>query len=325
MIKSGVDVNYGECRGFLRLLAAALMMLLFADYVDAQLSVTILDARPQSDADFNEPLLYWLETLSSPRPLRVHVLTANLKNTSVEFDLLSGPDPDGKGPAHTALDDPLNLLAGTDALAAMNANACVVLGTQGSLSERMVWRRRQPVAILGWAQNQEGLVSLPKSSHPSFWIDRDGRGHIGSLLYPVSAGMAAAGVQRLLREGELAALSSSEPEARTALGLSANGWRVWWVVAEAGQAGRSGGFTQPELAGFLSKLGCGDAIEFDGGATSAMFLCKGRQNAKMTRVTARQPRPLPCLMVVRERSLKKNMPEPIKLIQPVERGGLIRP
>jgi hypothetical protein len=295
----------------------ALALLLSDGQGFAQLAVQALDGRPAPNQTLGSPLQYWLETNATPRPLRLHVLAANLRNAAVELDLLAVPDPDGQGPAHATLDDPLNLLADTDILAAVNANACAPVGSRERTGTNTVCRRRLPVAILGWAQSTQGLISPPKNPYVAFWVDPTGRGRVGNLLHPVSARMAAAGLSRLLAEGEPTVASSRDLDARTALGLDAEGGQLWLVVAEGGRPGQSEGLTLPELAEFLRGLGCRDAIELDGGPASTMILRRGNQFRMVSRPSGGWARPVPALLTIRER-LPGNG-------QPPARGTRIRP
>jgi exopolysaccharide biosynthesis protein len=57
--------------------------------------------------------------------------------------------------------------------------------------------------------------------------------------------------------------------ARTAIGLSADRQTAWLVVVDGRQSG-SIGATLPEVTAFLQELGASDALNLDGGASSAM-------------------------------------------------------
>ncbi len=77
---------------------------------------------------------------------------------------------------------------------------------------------------------------------------------------------------RLLREGVVA----SDPanitrHPRTALGISALGDKVWLVVTDGRQAGYSAGATLAEMAELLKGLGAVNAINLDGGGSSAII------------------------------------------------------
>jgi exopolysaccharide biosynthesis protein len=76
---------------------------------------------------------------------------------------------------------------------------------------------------------------------------------------------------RLLRDGAVAADPANQTRhPRTALGLSAQGDKVWLVVTDGRQAGYSEGATLGEMAELLKGLGAVNAINLDGGGSSAM-------------------------------------------------------
>lgn len=57
---------------------------------------------------------------------------------------------------------------------------------------------------------------------------------------------------------------------RTALGVSADGKKVWLVVTDGRQSGYSEGATLFEMAELLRGLGAANAINLDGGGSSAL-------------------------------------------------------
>ena len=77
---------------------------------------------------------------------------------------------------------------------------------------------------------------------------------------------------RLLRGGIVASDPSNvSRHPRTALGISARGDRVWLVVTDGRQTGYSEGATLAEMAELLQGLGAVNAINLDGGGSSAMI------------------------------------------------------
>jgi exopolysaccharide biosynthesis protein len=76
---------------------------------------------------------------------------------------------------------------------------------------------------------------------------------------------------RLLRDGVVAAdPANTTRHPRTALGISARGDKVWFVVTDGRQAGYSEGATLTEMADLLKGLGAINAINLDGGGSSAI-------------------------------------------------------
>jgi uncharacterized Zn-binding protein involved in type VI secretion len=84
------------------------------------------------------------------------------------------------------------------------------------------------------------------------------------------ATMAVAGSPRLLMDGEpVAGLDDTHRAPRTAIGFV--GQTVLLVVVDGRREGWSIGMTHAELARFMKKLGCTDAINLDGGGSSSLW------------------------------------------------------
>ncbi len=81
---------------------------------------------------------------------------------------------------------------------------------------------------------------------------------------------AIAGGPMLLADGRLLtnpAVTGRAP--RTAVGLA--GSKVWFVVVDGRQAATAAGMSHHELAGFMQRLGCTDALNLDGGGSSTLW------------------------------------------------------
>jgi uncharacterized protein YigE (DUF2233 family) len=72
-------------------------------------------------------------------------------------------------------------------------------------------------------------------------------------------------------KGELIrdAIGSKQPNARTAIGLKADGSVVWVVVAQT--KAQNSGMTLDELADFMKRLGVTSALNLDGGTSSSLY------------------------------------------------------
>jgi Phosphodiester glycosidase len=92
---------------------------------------------------------------------------------------------------------------------------------------------------------------------------------------PVSNALSAGPL--LLRDGQTVDFSVQAPDfaqnrhPRTAIGISQDGNTAWLVVVDGRQAS-SAGATLAELAAFVSGLGADDAMNFDGGGSSALVM-----------------------------------------------------
>ncbi|MDE6715572.1 MAG: phosphodiester glycosidase family protein, partial [Muribaculaceae bacterium] len=65
-------------------------------------------------------------------------------------------------------------------------------------------------------------------------------------------------------------LSTKEP--RTAVGYDTNRTKLTMLVVDGRNAGGSAGVTQQELTDIMINLGCANAMNFDGGGSSTMYL-----------------------------------------------------
>ncbi len=92
-------------------------------------------------------LIYFSETLSEPRPVRLHFLSVDLRSKILEVVALTGEDPDGEGPAESQLTLPDILIKRFNAIAAVNANAFAALSDESGI--RRFWYDGQPVDIHG--------------------------------------------------------------------------------------------------------------------------------------------------------------------------------
>lgn len=65
------------------------------------------------------------------------------------------------------------------------------------------------------------------------------------------------------------AIGLSQPNARTAVGIKANGDLVWVMVAQKPENPRNSGLSLPDLAKFMAQLGVTQALNLDGGSSSS--------------------------------------------------------
>src|SRR6185437_4057567 len=67
-------------------------------------------------------------------------------------------------------------------------------------------------------------------------------------------------------------ISARKQKARTAFGVTNDGYALMLCVAGEGQDPESSGITLEELAALLRRLGCGQALNLDGGASTTMYV-----------------------------------------------------
>jgi hypothetical protein len=136
-------------------------------------------------------------------------------------------------------------------------------------------RRVAGIAISGGA-----LIAPPIARYDALVFYRDGgaaivnQGEFGESPSPEIL-HAVGGFHRILREGELTERALEKAEgpryARSAAGLSRDGRTLYLIVINGGFPG-SKGATEAETALILKRLGAGDALNLDGGGSSALAL-----------------------------------------------------
>jgi hypothetical protein len=249
-------------------------------------------------------LSYWLVVQQTPRPLRIHHLRVDLANPRIELLAAPANDPDGDGPATAALTPPRLLAERSRAIALVNANPWQGLPNAAGRRDSN-WREQQPVQILGLVAAQGTVRSTPADGHCAFWIDRAGRPGMGvpSNLAEVREGVA--GFAQLVRDGEIVVPPGGPIHPRTALGLDASRRYLYLVVVDGRQPGYSEGLANGELADYLLRLGCRDAMNLDGGGSSILLLADDGStlrtvNDPSTKKDGRSiARPIPIALVVR--------------------------
>ncbi len=80
-------------------------------------------------------------------------------------------------------------------------------------------------------------------------------------------GFLAVNNGRVIRD----ALGSSYPNARTAVGITSDNRIIWVMVAQKSQSPTQSGMSLPALAEFMKTLGVEQAMNLDGGSSSALY------------------------------------------------------
>jgi hypothetical protein len=250
-------------------------------------------------------LEYRLDVATTPRPLRWHVLTVDLRQQQLAFASVVADDPDGAGPAEATLVDPLALAKRSQVVAAVNCNAFSVLRKpegKGALS----FPAGAEADILGLALHERATRSPSEGAYVDFWLDAQRRPALGPP--PVGAEVVAgvAGFSRCVRDGKVVG-GNDALHPRTAVGFSADGNTVWLVVVDGRQPGYSEGVSTAELGHYLAGLGATQALNLDGGGSSAMILQDAGGelrvvNSPSTKVAGISvARPIPNLLALRLR------------------------
>lgn len=158
-------------------------------------------------------------------------------------------------------------------------------------SPSTMWGEMQRLEVADAPVNGVGNMAIPAgcyvlSGHGTAidYVMKLKKGDIVQAYMSISAdGRSArvkeliAGFPFLLRDGMIQPtpdypghLANREP--RTAVGYTADKSRLTLLVVDGRKAGGSDGVTQQMLANFMKCLGCSEAMNFDGGGSSTMYI-----------------------------------------------------
>lgn len=258
-------------------------------------------------------LAYQLKELNEPRPNRVHVLRVDLASRKIQPSIVTGADPDGDGPAESALTDPLKLASDRSVLAFINSNAWDSLADSAGNRNRR-WFEGQPVDIHGLAVAGGRVRSPAQPPIASIWVNSEGRVFLGDTPGDEAVGEATAGFQQIVKEGVLVVPADGALHPRTAIGVDEDGIVMWLVVVDGRQEQYSEGMDLHELGRLMLGLGCWNATNMDGGGSSIMGLVGGDgrlrvvNNPSDRRFGVSRIRPLPMIFTIREKSDSKRSP-----------------
>lgn len=83
---------------------------------------------------------------------------------------------------------------------------------------------------------------------------------------------AFGGFWTILRDGEKTGSFINNHDSRTACGISADGRFLFLLIVEGEKLSMSGGLSYPECADVFRAMGADDAMQFDGGGSSSLFI-----------------------------------------------------
>lgn len=96
------------------------------------------------------------------------------------------------------------------------------------------------------------------------------------------------------------ALGSSQPNARTAVGITHDGGVVWLMVAQKPEAPTTSGMSLQALADFMKTLGVEKAVNLDGGSSSSLYYKGKTFYGKVEKAGSLVKRPVKSVLLVQE-------------------------
>lgn len=262
----------------------------------SQDTIDLYPARPGA-------LICWQESRLIPRNQKICCLRMDLTCSDLQVFTLTGPDPDGGGPAESSLTQPGDLFSTFQPLAAVNANAFA--GLPGSENDLRGWYRNRPVDVHGMAVRDGRVISPVEKGRMAFWLDPGNRPHIGdpqtgdTVLQAVSDWSSPLLVNsRIIPDSTV---TTRHP--RSALGFDDTGKWLLLLVVDGRQPGYSEGISLFELATLLKGKGCTQSINLDGGGSSIMLI-QGNdgQIHTVNRPSGLLHRPVPVMIGIRKRA-----------------------
>lgn len=135
----------------------------------------------------------------------------------------------------------------------------------------------QPMDVAGLAAVRGQVFSQPEKDFGALYVSRDGRVSLkGPPLSSDGVWHVVPGFRMLVDDGRVV-VSDQEHQTkfggvnpRTAVGTDRDGQTFWIVVADGRQPGVSEGLTLAELAALFQTLGAWDALNLDGGGSTAL-------------------------------------------------------
>jgi exopolysaccharide biosynthesis protein len=106
------------------------------------------------------------------------------------------------------------------------------------------------------------------------------------------------------KNGELIrdAIGATQPNARTAIGITAEGNAVWVMIAQKPNSSGTSGMTLAELTTFLRGIGVKQALNLDGGTSSSLYFNGQAHYGKLDAHGQSVPRAVKSMLVLRARS-----------------------
>jgi hypothetical protein len=221
---------------------------------------------------------YWSERQGGPVAAVVHVLEVDLSRPGVALSVSAG-DRSGGMEYRAATVSEFAIASG--AVAAVNGGYFSPFKGGSPAGDDFYPHSGDPVNTIG-ASIADGAVISPVETEEDPRVLAilciNGADVVildGQTCAPNVEDALAAG-PRLLRAGQPAmnaqagAAYSVDRHPRTAIGLNARRDRTWLVVVDGRQPGVSEGATLAELNALFERLGASDAMNLDGGGSSAM-------------------------------------------------------
>ncbi len=207
-----------------------------------------------------------------PRPIRAW--TARVDLTAPEVELVTTP-PTKSSPGFETLS------ATTAEFAAAENVQLAINATPFTPARR---KSGEETELIGLGACDGSIYSNAHNVYGALLVTADGKPQIATppinekTMSNVQTGVGGAHilVAKGISKAYLAEADShknfSGPNPRTAVGLSADGKTMWFIVVDGRNQNRSEGMTLSELAEYGMSIGCHDLLNLDGGSSTTLVL-----------------------------------------------------
>jgi exopolysaccharide biosynthesis protein len=228
-----------------------------------------------------EPVRYFLQQQSNP-PQKIHVVAVDLSDKRVSVHVSrGGEDPDGKGEWQTTLQQPSRIAAREEYEITVNGDFFAHFrGKDAEGPEALkMFKGGIPAKVSGPAVTDGELWGPAGEPRACLLIGANGRPAVAMVKTPPrDAKQVIAGSNIIVKGGRNVAPPSDKPgfargpHPRTAVGIAAGGKALILVVADGRDKENAVGLSLTELADIMLKYGCTDAVNLDGGGSSALVM-----------------------------------------------------
>ena len=226
-----------------------------------------------------ERLPYQIERFNVPGPMAGVIAKIDVSHARIttKVVLADDRDPDGDGPCVGQLDTPTVAARKHDFVITLNASffgAPIAKDIMGKKVRYFVGNCTMPV---GWHVSSGKTITKPVGDkmRAVLLVADDGKLTIRDNVVEIPAGTryAVSGNALVLKAGKPTSTDDSGARhPRSVAGISADGKTLWLVAVDGRQDGYSRGANMKELGDFMLKLGAFDAVNLDGGGSTALVV-----------------------------------------------------
>lgn len=206
--------------------------------------------------------------------MRLSVAEVDLTNPNLHLRVApAGPDPDGSGPWQTTLMTPTRIALREGFDLVVNGDFFEARGVKDAEGKKSQYRGDIWAMVKGPAVTDGKMWAASTNERPCLIVHRDQKVTIESRssLRPGDWEVVA-GNTMLLEEGSLVPHQSKARHPRTAVGLNAEGTKLFILVVDGRKPGVAVGMSYEEESVELLRWGCRQALNLDGGGSSVMAL-----------------------------------------------------